>query len=52
MRENLGDGWSNMRLRDIKKSVEDNGLGRWTAGMREKSCMKWYRGKQKAEGIH
>ena len=51
MRENIGDGWNNMSLKDIKKKIEGNGLERWTAGMREKSSMKWYRRKQKPEEI-
>ena len=35
MRQNLGAGWSNMRLKEIKKRVEENGLDKWTTGIGE-----------------
>ena len=51
-RENLEEDWNNKGFKKVKKKqVEDNGLSRWKAGMREKSTLKWYRRKQKPEGI-
>ena len=50
-RENLEEDWNNKGFKEIKKQVEGNGLSRWKAGMREKSTLKWYRRKQKPEGI-
>ena len=51
-RENLEQDWNNMRFKEIKKRIEENGLNRWKAGLREKVTMKWYARKEKPEGIN
>lgn len=50
-KEQLTEDWEDMRIKDIKKKIRANGLNRWKAGMEGKSTLKWYKRKQKPEGV-
>lgn len=50
-RENLAEDWHGMEIKDITRKIEDDELSRWLKGTRGKSTSRWYREKEKPEGV-
>ena len=50
-RENLRDVWNETNIKGIKKKIEENGLAKWQEGTNRKATLKWYKRKQRPEGV-
>lgn len=50
-RELVVENWVENGIKHIKKKIRDNELNRWREGVEGRSSLKWYKRKQRPEGV-